>query len=333
VGPPDCTCGQSYGQPNQVIGSMRHMKDFDHDVRLPKMSELQVLVAIADTGSFGGAAAELGCTQSRISHSIAALEGALANQLLERSRTGTAPTPIGHKVILKAREILKLAQSTMPSKSQTLSGVVRLATYQSVATHLLLPIIDALAIRHPHIRIEIDDGCIEREDVERRVRDGSADLGIAHLPVGAGLSIRPFAEDDYVVIVAGNHTPSKRYFWQDLERLDFIELRCSGSRSIVEKCHANGMRAKPTKSFSSVSTILAYVTKGRSFSILPRLSVEPLPAGVKVVDLPVNARRSLAIILPRQQAGAKERAVLQTFRQLRGFQQPVAGWARLDVTR
>lgn len=316
-----------------MIGSIRYMTDFDHNIRLPKMSELQVLVAIADTGSFGGAAAELGCTQSRISHSIAALECALGNQLLQRSRTGTAPTPVGRKVILKAREILTLAQSTIPSKSQALSGVVRLATYQSVATHLLLPIIDALAIRHPNIRVEIDDGCVEREDVERRVRDGSADLGIAHLPVGAGLSIRPFVEDDYVVIVAGSYTPSKRYFWQDLERLDFIELRCSGSRSIVDKCHANGMRAKPTKSFSSVSTILAHVRNGRSFSILPRLSVEPLPADLKIVDLPVNAKRSLAIILPRQQPTAKERAVLQTFRQLRKLQEPVAGWARLDVIR
>jgi DNA-binding transcriptional LysR family regulator len=312
---------------------MRYMKDFDHNIRIPKMSELQALLAIADTGTFGGAAAELGCTQSRISHSIAALEGTLGYQLLERSRTGTAPTPAGRRVILKAREILRLAQSTMLSKSHALSGVVRLATYQSVATHLLLPIIDALAVRHPGIRVEIDDGCVEREDVERRVRDGSADLGIAHLPVGAGLSVRPFAEDDYVAIVAGSYSPSKRYFWQDLERLDFIELRCSGSRSIVDKCHANGMKAKPTKSFSSVSTILAHLRRGRSFSILPRLSVEPLPAGLKVLDLPVNAERSLAIILPRQQPTARVRAVLQTFRQLRELQEPVEGWARLTVIR
>jgi len=307
------------------------MKNIDRNVRLPKMSELQMLVAIADTGSFGGAAAELGCTQSRISHAIAELEGVLGNQLLQRSRTGTVPTPSGRRVILEARKILGFAQHMLASPSRMLSGVVRLATYESVATHLLLPIIDALADQHPGLRIDVDDGCLEREDVERRVRDGSADLGIAHLPVGAGLSIRPFAEDNYVVITAQSFTPSNRYFWQDLEKLKFIELRCSGSRTIVAKCRASGMTAEPANSFSSTSTILAKIRDGRSFSILPRLSVEPLPSGLRVVDLPVTAKRVLAIILPKQQLAAKERAVLETFKQLKRLRGPVAAWARLDV--
>jgi DNA-binding transcriptional LysR family regulator len=307
------------------------MKNIDNSARLPKMSELEMLVAIADTGSFGGAAAELGCTQSRVSHAMAELESVLGYQLLQRSRTGTAPTPSGRRVIVEARKILLGAQRMLASKSRMLSGVVRVATYESVATHLLLPVIDALADRHPGLRIEVDDGCLEREDVERRVRDGSADLGIAHLPVGAGLSIRPFAEDDYVVVVAQSFTPSKRYFWQDLEELKFIELRCSGSAVIVAKCRANGMTSKPASSFSSTSTILANIKNGRSFSILPRLSLEPLPAGLRVVDLPVTARRSLAIILPKRQPAAKERAVLETFRQLKRLRGPVAAWARLDV--
>jgi len=302
-------------------------------MRLPKMAELEVLIAIADAGSFGGAAAELDCTQSRISHAIAALEGVLGVQLLQRSRSGTVPTPAGRSVIVEARKILGLAQRMTAAKSTALSGVVRLATYESVATHLILPIIDALAVRHPGLQIELDDGCLEREDVERRVRDGSADLGVGHLPVGAGLSIRPFAEDNYVVIVADRHIPSKRYFWQDVERLEFVELRCSGSRSTVAKCRAAGMTAKPLKSFSSVSTILAHVTRGRSFSILPRLSVEPLPAGLRVVDLPVSASRSLAIVLPKGPIAAKERAVLEGFRQLKRLQEPVASWARLNAMR
>jgi len=132
--------------------------------------------------------------------------------------------------------------------------------------------------------VEGDGGCVEREDVERRVREGSADLGAAHLPVGAGLSFRPFAEDDYMAIVAENYTPSKRYFWRDVERLDFIELRCSGARAMIDQCRASGMTAKLVRSFSSVSTILAQAKRGRSFSTLPRLSVEQLPAGLRVVN-------------------------------------------------
>ena len=39
-----------------------------------KLSQLGVLVAVADAGSFSAAALELECTQSRISHAIAELE-------------------------------------------------------------------------------------------------------------------------------------------------------------------------------------------------------------------------------------------------------------------
>lgn len=155
------------------------MKNFDDDKRRPSLSELEALIAIADTGSFSAAAAELDCTQSRISHAIAKLESSIGLQILERSRTGTLPTAAGTQIVTKAREILVIVDSMISLRTEPLQGTVRLATYQSVATHILPSILDDVSRRHPAIRIEVDDGCVEREDAERRLRDGSADLGIA----------------------------------------------------------------------------------------------------------------------------------------------------------
>ena len=198
-------------------------------------------MAIADTGSFGAASVELNCTQSRISHAIANLESVIGARLLDRSRTGTTPTQVGASTIAKARQILRLADAIVPTGPQLLRGVVRLATYQSVATHLLPGILNDVTRQHPGVRIELDDGCVEREDVEHRVRADAADLGVAHLPVGAGFFVRPFAEDDYVVVVKTGDRPSQRFLWQDLQEGDFIELRCPGARSMLERCRANGM--------------------------------------------------------------------------------------------
>jgi DNA-binding transcriptional LysR family regulator len=64
-----------------------------------KLSQLHMLVAVADHGSFSAAAAELGCTQSRISHAIAALERELGTRLLARSRDGSLPTGAGLRVL------------------------------------------------------------------------------------------------------------------------------------------------------------------------------------------------------------------------------------------
>jgi DNA-binding transcriptional LysR family regulator len=297
------------------------MKKLDRSSR-PTISGLETLVAIADTGSFGAAAAELNCTQSRISHSIASLEKTIGARLLDRSRTGTTPTEIGSRTISQARKILRLADAMVPAAPQLLRGVVRLATYQSVATHLLPGILNDIARLHPDIRIELDDGCVEREDVEHRVRAGTADLGVAHLPVGAGFSVQPLAEDDYVVIVKTGNRPSRRYFWQDLQKGEFIELRCSGARSILERCRTNGMTAKAAKSFSSVSTIMAHVKTGRSFSVLPRLAIEPVPDGVDVVPLPHPAERTLAVIAKKSKSSASVRAVMRAL--LRTRELPIA---------
>jgi len=75
-------------------------------------------------------------------------------------------------------------------------------------------------------------------------------------------------EDNSVVITAQSFTPSSRCFWQDLEKLKFVELRCSGSRTIIAKCRASGMTPEPASSSTSTSTILAKIGDGRGFSMV-----------------------------------------------------------------
>ena len=296
--------------------------------RRPKTSELEVLVAIADTGSFGGAAALLDCTQSRISHAIRNLERCIGATLLTRSRTGTTPTAAGAQIVDKARAVLSLADTMVAARTQKVHGVVRLATYESVATHLLPEILNDLARSYPDVRVDVDDGCVEREDVERRVRAGTAELGIAHLPVGAGLLVRPFAEDDYIVLVQAGKRPSGRFFWQDLQAAGFIELRCSGAGSIMARCRADGMSAKAARTFSSVSTIMMQVKSGRFFSILPRLSVEPLPPGLEIVPLPHPAERTLAVIAVKSDHSPATRAVMQALHRRSPLPATVKGFVR-----
>jgi DNA-binding transcriptional LysR family regulator len=66
------------------------------------LSQLEILIAVMQAGSFSGASVELDCTQSRISHSISELERYLDGRLFARSRAGCSPTPLGLQVIAKA---------------------------------------------------------------------------------------------------------------------------------------------------------------------------------------------------------------------------------------
>lgn len=262
-----------------------------------KLNQLEMLAAIADHGSFGGAAAALDCTQSRISHGIGELEAALGFRVLERSRSGCAPTAAGQRVLATARQILQLA-ATLPglgAPGTPLTGRLRLACFRSVSTHLLPPVLAALALDHPGLRIDVDDSFEEREALIRGLRDGLADVAIAQLPVGAGLATRPFVADDYVLVAPASVPLSTPWQWAQLEQLPYLQLDCGGARDITARCRDAGFTAVPERTLATDSAIAALVARGLGYSFLPRLAIHPLPNGVQVLPLPLPARRQFVI--------------------------------------
>jgi DNA-binding transcriptional LysR family regulator len=265
---------------------------------LPKLNQLEMLVAVADTGSFGAAAAQLGCTQSRVSHAIGALEATVGSRLLNRSRSGCTPTEAGFRVLAGARQILHLAAGLSAAASEVdgLSGHVRIASYRSVATHLLPPALEALALAYPGIRIDVDDSFEEREGVAQAVRAGAAEIGIAQLPVADDLAVRPYAADAYVLVAPSAAPLRAPVGWDQLEKLPYIQLNCSGAFAILEQCRAAGFGAELSRTLATDTGIAAMVKRGLGYSILPRLAVFPEPAGVKVYPLPIPAKRSFAVV-------------------------------------
>jgi biotin operon repressor len=69
----------------------------------PSLTDLRVLRATAERGSFSAAAAELGYSQSAVSRQIAALERETGATLFERHRAGVRLTENGLIVLRQAR--------------------------------------------------------------------------------------------------------------------------------------------------------------------------------------------------------------------------------------
>ncbi len=282
-----------------------------------KLNQLEMLVAVADTGSFGGAAAELGCTQSRISHAITELESALGVRVLERSRTGCVPTDAGQRILRDARQVLRLTAGMIAGAQQDadLGGHVRLACFRSVGTHVLPHALAALAAEYPGIRIDIDDACEEREDVPRAVLEGKADIGVAQLPVSDALLAYPYVADSYVLVVPAALRLRLPVTWEQLAGVPYIHLDCSGAQAIFERCRAAGLQAQPSRTLASDTGIAAMVRHGVGFSILPRLAMFPAPDGVRVAALPISARREFAlVVLPGASRGKAVQTVLRLLR-------------------
>src|SRR5579871_3120757 len=214
-----------------------------------KLNQLEMLVAVVDAGSFGAAAADLGCTQSRISHAITELESILATRLLLRSRTGCVPTDAGSRVLAKARQILSLADNLAETAEDhaSVTGRVRIACFRSVSTHLLPRALEALAVEYPGIRVDIDDNCEEREEVIQALNEGRADIGIVHMPVGPSLMTRPYVTDSYVLVAPSSLPLSVPLSWDQFNKVPYIQLDRSWAFAILEQCRAAGFDAEPSR--------------------------------------------------------------------------------------
>jgi DNA-binding transcriptional LysR family regulator len=262
-----------------------------------KLSQLQMLAAVADHGSFSAAAAELACTQSRISHAIAELERELAVRLLDRSHGGSAPTEAGRWVLEKARAMLQLEQELRAGAgtAEALAGQVRVACFRSVGTHLLPYAAEALAAAHPGIVLEIDDGHLGRDALLDALRGRRADIAVAQLPLARGLASLPWLHDDYVLVLPAERTALQPFSWDQLDGLPFIQLACPGADEVLERCRAAGLAVRARQRLANDTSIAAMVARGMGFSIMPRLAVFPEPEGVRTLALPIPARRSFAL--------------------------------------
>ena len=67
---------------------------------------LEILEAVAETGTFTGAAKKLYITQSAVSHAIAELEKQAGTALFERLPKGAALTGCGASLLEESRSIL-----------------------------------------------------------------------------------------------------------------------------------------------------------------------------------------------------------------------------------
>lgn len=125
--------------------------------RLPPFDSLIAFEAVLRHGSMTAAAAELGVTQSAVSHRLRRLEAFIGTPLLRRLRAGLQPTPAGNALAEGFDEILAgMAQLRARSRA-ALAGRARLRVGlgSALAHHWLVRRLPDFTRRHPGIGIEL----------------------------------------------------------------------------------------------------------------------------------------------------------------------------------
>ena len=119
---------------------------------------MRSFLAVLERGSLLAAARQLGSSQPTLGRHVAELESQLGTALFERTGRGLVPTRVALSIADHARAMADSADAigrTLTGQSKQLVGAVRITAVQTVAVHLLPPILARLRAQEPGIAIEV----------------------------------------------------------------------------------------------------------------------------------------------------------------------------------
>src|SRR5690349_20361859 len=124
--------------------------------------DLAAFAVVAEQGSFTRAAAELGMSQSALSHAMKALEERLGVRLLSRTTRSVATTEAGETLLRHLRPALAEIASGVEAASALRgkpSGTLRITATKHAASSVVMPVLPRFLASHPAIRLEmlVDD--------------------------------------------------------------------------------------------------------------------------------------------------------------------------------
>ena len=201
------------------------------------LQKYQAFLTAVDCGSFTKAAEILGYAQSSVSKMIADLETEWKVVLLERSRAGIQLTSDGTAMLPYARELLnsyRKVQEQAASLSGMATGLIRIGTFSSVATHWMPSIIQRFQNDYPGIRYELLLG--DYGEIEQWIFEGRVDCGFLRLPTREEYETVSLGKDEYVAVLPVGHPLAQKDVLSpnDLDGQPFMLLEHGGKTEVSE---------------------------------------------------------------------------------------------------
>jgi DNA-binding transcriptional LysR family regulator len=179
---------------------------------MPDLESFEVFLAIAETGSLGGAARELGLTQQAVSRRLASMEAKAGVMLAARTTRGSRLTSAGAAVAEWASRLLEVAHDIdagLGSLRQEGCQRIKVMASQTIAEHLMPYWLLSLQTNdfQPALTVpEVELTATNSERAIASVREGTADLGFVEKPGSPnGLGSCVVGHDELVVVVPPSH--------------------------------------------------------------------------------------------------------------------------------
>ncbi|KGJ86934.1 LysR substrate-binding domain-containing protein [Colwellia psychrerythraea] len=148
--------------------------------KLPALHLFGIFEAAARHENFKQAAAELFITPSAVSHQIKALEAFLGFELFQRKSRGVALNAAGKVYLHYVQQgIHKLEQGTKIVSNKFSSPSLKISTFTTMASNVIIPKLSDFQQQHPTIDIRIETGMnitdLRYDDCDLAIRMGKGD--------------------------------------------------------------------------------------------------------------------------------------------------------------
>jgi DNA-binding transcriptional LysR family regulator len=237
------------------------------------LDDLAAFAVVAEHGSFTRAAAQLGMSQSALSHAMKALEARLGVRLLSRTTRSVSTTEAGETLLRSLRPALETIASGLTAvgamRDQP-SGTVRITATKHAVTAVVMPALPSFLAAYPDVRVGIV------------VEDALTDIVSSRFD--AGIRFGELVEKDMIAVRVGpdlqmavvgapsyfaDHPPPRTP--RDLARhrcINYLNLRSGGLQpwEFEERGRPFELRVDGPLSFTNGDLILAAALAGHGIA-------------------------------------------------------------------
>lgn len=271
------------------------------------IQKFRAFIKTVEYGSFTKAAEVLNYSQSGISRMINDLEKDWMVTLLERGKAGVKLTSDGVRLLPYAKNVCNEYEKLLMQVDEInglQSGLIRIGTFSSVATHWLPNMIKAFQKDYPNIDYELLLG--DYTEIEEWILEGRVDCGFLRLPTHADLETIFLEQDKLLAILPEAHplTHCEKISVSSLCKEPFMLLEKGAKAEISEIFERYGLT--PNTHFITWDdyAVMSMVESGLGVSILPQLILKRIPYNIVAKEFDVPAYRNIGLALKNKKTAS-----------------------------
>lgn len=275
--------------------------------------KLRLLLELDARGTVTAVAQALSYSPSSVSQQLSALEKECGVQLLQKVGRRVQLTPQAEILVRHTADILDLldeAESELTTSLTTVTGVVRIAVFQSAAHAIVPRALSILAGEYPDLRVEVTEREPEQGLFEVAARD--FDLVIAEQYPGSTRGLRTGLDrvalaTDPIRLASSAELKARIRASSLAEAADLpwvMEPLGTAARTwAVQRCREAGFEPDVRYETADLVAHIRLIRSGNAVGLLPDLVWADERPSVELVELPDNPHRTVFTAARRSSAG------------------------------